>query len=72
MLMASNNMQFTVQGSAMMSMRYIYVSAIRFKGSFIAESTNRKTLGRESFGNDKPARLVSLKGWTQSYILETH
>lgn len=33
MLMASNNMQFTVQASAMMSMSYIYVSAIRFKDS---------------------------------------
>lgn len=31
--MASNNMQFTVRASAMISMRYIYVSAIRFKDS---------------------------------------
>lgn len=53
MLMASNNMQFTVQASAMMSMCYIYVSAIRFKGSFSAESTNQKTLGWEPFGKDK-------------------
>lgn len=65
-------MQFTVQASAMMSMRCIYVSAIRFKDSFLAESTNRKTLGRESFGNDKTARLLSVKGLTQPYILEKH
>lgn len=31
MLMASNNMQFTVQTSAMMSMCYIYVRAMEFK-----------------------------------------
>lgn len=31
MLMASNNMQFTVQASAMMSMCYIYVRAMNFK-----------------------------------------
>lgn len=29
--MASNNMQFTVQASAMMSMCYIYVRAMKFK-----------------------------------------
>lgn len=34
MLMASNNMQFTVQASAMMSMCYIYVRAMKFKESF--------------------------------------
>lgn len=34
MLMASNNMQFTVQASAMMTMCYIYVRAMRFKESF--------------------------------------
>lgn len=69
MLMASNNMQFSVQASAMMSMRYIYG---RFNDSFSAESPNRKTVGREPFGNDKTARLVSVKGLTQSYILEKH
>lgn len=65
-------MQFTVQASAMMSMRYIYASAIRFKDSFSAESSNWKNLGSEPFGNDKTARLVSVKGLTQSYILEKH
>lgn len=37
MLMASDNMQFTVQASALMSMRYIYVRAMKFKELFLSQ-----------------------------------
>lgn len=42
MLMASDNMQFTVQASAMMSMHYIYVRPTEFKAFFCStKSTDR-------------------------------
>lgn len=37
MLMASDNMQFTVQASALMGMCYIYVRAMKFKELFLSQ-----------------------------------
>ncbi len=47
--MASTNTQFTVQASTMMSMYYIYVSAMKFKERsqvFSTKSSIRKALRR--------------------------
>lgn len=51
MLMASDNMQFTVQASAMMSMHYIYVRPTKFKAFFCStKSTDRNAFSQKWFG----------------------
>lgn len=72
MLMASDNMQFTVQVSAMMSMHYIYVRPTKFKAFFCStKSTDRNAFSKMvwlHFQHDSSQIPGPMMRLTQSFL----